>query len=207
MKASRSCNYDPGLYRRVKESVTMLQAAAFCGLKADKKGMCLCPFHHDKNPSMKIYPDGKGFYCFTCGAGGDQIGLVARFYGTNNYEAAKRLAAAFCVPVHAPETYREKREAALKRQRQQEAERFKCRALLWLRMYRILLCEARRDPGNPHFYEGIQRLDYVEYLTGCLEECQEDIRADREAVRIVGEVERRVIGWHERAGSVPAVSG
>lgn len=70
MRESRS--YDPELYRKVKESVTMQQAVEYCGLRVIKD-KCLCPFHKDQHPSMKIYPDGKGYYCFACGSGGDAI--------------------------------------------------------------------------------------------------------------------------------------
>lgn len=108
MRASRSCNeYDPELFQKVKESVTMQQAVEYCGLLI-KNGHCLCPFHQDKNPSMKIYPDGKGYYCFACGAGGDQIQFVARYHDIKNYEAAKELASVFGVPIQVPVTYREK---------------------------------------------------------------------------------------------------
>ena len=58
MRESRS--YDPELYRKVKESVTMQQAVEYCGLRVIKD-KCLCPFHKDQHPSMKIYPDGKGY--------------------------------------------------------------------------------------------------------------------------------------------------
>ena len=61
MKESRSC--DPELYSRVKDAVSMQQAVEYCGLHVSN-GKCLCPFHKDTHPSMKIYPNGKGYYCF-----------------------------------------------------------------------------------------------------------------------------------------------
>lgn len=99
MRESRS--YDPELYRKVKESVTIQQAVEYCGLPCHK-GKCLCPFHKDQHPSMKIYPDGKGYYCFACGSGGDQVKFVARYLGVNNYDAAKELAQAFGIPIEEP---------------------------------------------------------------------------------------------------------
>ena len=56
MKESRSC--DPELYSRVKDAVSMQQAVEYCGLHVSN-GKCLCPFHKDTHPSMKIYPMGK----------------------------------------------------------------------------------------------------------------------------------------------------
>lgn len=102
MKASRSC--DPELYQKVKESVSMQQAVEYCGLRI-LNGKCRCPFHKDTHPSMKIYPNGKGYYCFVCGAGGDQIRFVADYYGISNYEAAKQLAQAYGIPIQEPVSY------------------------------------------------------------------------------------------------------
>ena len=43
------------------------------------KATCLCPFHNDKNPSLKI--DGeRGIYkCFSCGSGGNALGFVREY--------------------------------------------------------------------------------------------------------------------------------
>ena len=45
------------------------------GLKLNRKGFVVCPFHQDKNGSMKVYADGH-FYCFGCGEHGDVIKFV-----------------------------------------------------------------------------------------------------------------------------------
>lgn len=201
----RSCDYDPELYRKVKEAVSMQQAAEYCGLVVER-GHCLCPFHQDRHPSMKIYPDGKGYYCFSCGSGGDQVKLAARYRGIGNYEAAKELAAAFGVPVRVPLTYREKREAEKQRRRRQELAAFVKRSKMWLTVYRGLLCEAVRE-RNKHFYEGLGNLTYVEYLLDCLEQCPEELYADKRAVREIGRVEGRVINWHIRIEADGSVSG
>ena len=42
------------LYEAVKNTVTTLQAAERYGLKVGRGGMCKCPFHNDRNPSMKL---------------------------------------------------------------------------------------------------------------------------------------------------------
>ena len=36
----------------------------------------LCPFHSEKTPSFTVYPSNNSFYCFGCGAGGDQISFI-----------------------------------------------------------------------------------------------------------------------------------
>lgn len=192
MRESRS--YDPELYRKVKESVTMQQAVEYCGLRVIKD-KCLCPFHKDQHPSMKIYPDGKGYYCFACGSGGDQVKFVARYLGVNNYDAAKELAQAFGIPIEEPVTYREKREAEKKKRCRREKDEFTRYARKWLMVYRSLQCEAVRTQDR-HFWEGLGNLSYVDYLLECLEQCPEQVYADKKAVSEIGKVERRVTDWY-----------
>ena len=38
----------------------------------------LCPFHSEKTPSFTVYPQNNSFYCFGCGAGGDQISFIMK---------------------------------------------------------------------------------------------------------------------------------
>ena len=197
MKAYRSCDYDPELYRKVKEGVSMHQVAEYYGLKVNQKGLCLCPFHQDQRPSMKIYPDGKGYYCFSCGSGGDQIKFVARYQDVGNYEAARELAAAFGISINIPVTYREKREAEKAQRQRRELAAFVKRSKMYLTVYRGLLCEAIRK-RNEHFWEGLGSLTHVEYLLNCLEQCPEELYADKKAVKKIGEVERRIADWYIR---------
>lgn len=144
---------------------------------------------------MKIYPNGKGYYCFVCGSGGDQIKFVAAYYVISNYEAAKQLAQAYGVPVNEPVTYREKREADKRRRYKRELGQFVQEAVKWLTVYRGLLCEAVRE-RNEHFWEGLGNLTYVEYLLGCLKDCPEEVYADKKVVKEIGKVEGRVISWY-----------
>ena len=202
MRESRS--YDPELYRKVKESVTMQQAVEYCGLRVIKD-KCLCPFHKDQHPSMKIYPDGKGYYCFACGSGGDQVKFVARYLGVNNYDAAKELAQAFGIPIEEPVTYREKREAEKKKRCRREKDEFSRYARKWLMVYRSLLCEAVRTQDR-HFWEGLGNLSYVDYLLECLEQCPEQVYADKKAVSEIGKVERRVSDWYIKIGEDGSIS-
>lgn len=77
------------LYEAVKNTVTTLQAAERYGLKVGRGGMCKCPFHNDRNPSMKV---DKRFHCFGCQADGDVIDFTSRFFSLSPREAAIKLA-------------------------------------------------------------------------------------------------------------------
>ena len=39
---------------------------------------CLCPFHDDTNPSMRVYPDRQSFRCWVCDTGGDVFTWVMK---------------------------------------------------------------------------------------------------------------------------------
>lgn len=83
------------VFEAVKQSVTTRQAAERYGIKVNRNGMCVCPFHNDKNPSMKV---DRRFYCFGCGATGDVIDFVSRLHGISSKEAALMLAQDFSIP-------------------------------------------------------------------------------------------------------------
>ena len=52
----------------------------------------LCPFHSEKSPSFTVYPQNNSFYCFGCGAGGDQISFVMRIERLDYPDAIQFLA-------------------------------------------------------------------------------------------------------------------
>lgn len=197
MKASHFYKVrDPELFRKVKTGVSMQETADYYGLKTNRKGWCICPFHQDKKPSMKIYPDGKGYYCFTCGSGGDPITFVARYHSITNIEAAERLAAAFQIPLCVPSSYREKREAEKLRRHRLEVEEFRKQSRMYLTVYRGLLCEAIREHDR-YFCEALQNISYIEYLLECIEDCPEEVYQDQKAVKRIGGIKGRIAGWFD----------
>ena len=54
--------------------------------------MACCPFHDDKNPSMKV---DQRFHCFGCGKDGDVIDFTAKLFDLSPKEAAEKLAQDF----------------------------------------------------------------------------------------------------------------
>lgn len=84
------------IFTDVKEAVSVRDAASFYGLKVTRNGMCVCPFHNDRNPSMKV---DRRFHCFGCQADGDVIDFVGRLFSVKPLEAAKKLADDFGIPT------------------------------------------------------------------------------------------------------------
>ena len=88
------------LFELVKQTILVRDAAEHYGLQVNRSGMCRCPFHDDRHPSMKL--NEKYFYCFGCGATGDVIDLVARLFGLSSFEAAQKLAQDFGIDPDIP---------------------------------------------------------------------------------------------------------
>lgn len=197
MKSSRLCKED---YEEVKGRLSMRQVAEFYGYRLQRGSTCLCPFHNDNHPSMKIYPDDKGFYCWVCGAGGDVVKFVGLLYGLGNEDACRKLIDDFSLPVKTENlSYREKRERQNRHNKYVELQKFKQEAHTILFAYWKLLCDATRQFSSPHFAEAMQELSIVEYRLECVKKHPEEYRADREAVRKLGEIERRIAGWNDFA--------
>ena len=81
------------IYEIIKAAISVKQAAKHYGLNVNRNGMACCSFHNDRHPSLKLNED--YFFCFSCGAKGDVIDLVARLFDLSSYEAAQKLAADF----------------------------------------------------------------------------------------------------------------
>ena len=156
------------VFEAVKQSVSTRDAAAFYGIEVKRNGMACCPFHDDKNPSMKLNEE--YFYCFGCGATGDVIDLTARLYNLSPKEAAEKLAQDFGLiyDSQAPPRrnyVRQKTEA-----RKFREDRQRCYRVLSDYYYLLKKWEADRSPRtpeeepHPRFVEAIQKKAYVEYL-------------------------------------------
>ncbi len=184
-------------YEDIRTRLGMREVASYYGCKDNGRGFCLCPFHPDKHPSMKIYPNNRGYYCFSCGNGGDVINFVGRLFGLCNEDAAKRLIHDFSLPIKTEKlTYREIRERKKQIKRRRERNKFYNYAKTTLSVYRQLLCEAIRDPEDKHFVEAAQELTIIEYRLDCLENDLDSYFKSGEAVRKIGEIRSRIIDWY-----------
>ncbi|RGU91725.1 hypothetical protein DWW31_14050 [Clostridium sp. AF15-17LB] len=193
MKSCRLCKED---FEEVKQRLSMRKVAESYGFKVDGRGFCLCPFHADSHPSMKIYQHDKGYFCFTCNSGGDVVKFVAGLFNLRNEEACRKLIEDFSLPIMLEDlTYQEKRERQKRQERYRELQKFKAEAYAILNSYRILLCGAANSFASLRFEEALQELSIIEYRMECLERCPEEYHADRKAVKKLGEIERRVAGW------------
>ena len=155
------------VFEAVKQSVSTRDAAAFYGIEVKRNGMACCPFHDDKNPSMKV---DQRFHCFGCGEDGDVIDFTAKLFNLSPKEAAEKLAQDFGL-IYDSQAPPRRRYVRQKTEAQQFREdRQRCYRVL-SDYYHLLkkwgIDHSPRTPEeepHPRFVEAIQKKTYVEYL-------------------------------------------
>ena len=155
------------VFEAVKQSVSTRDAAEFYGIKVSRTGMACCPFHDDKNPSMKV---DQRFHCFGCGEDGDVIDFTAKLFDLSSKEAAEKLAQDFGL-IYDSQAPPRRRYVRQKTEAQQFREdRQRCYRVL-SDYYHLLkkwgIDHSPRTPEeepHPRFVEAIQKKTYVEYL-------------------------------------------
>ena len=155
------------VFEAVKQSVSTREAAEFYGIEVKRNGMACCPFHDDKNPSMKV---DQRFHCFGCGADGDVIDFTAKLFDLSSKEAAEKLAQDFGL-IYDSQAPPRRRYVRQKTEAQKFREdRQRCYRVLSDYYYLLKKWEADNSPRtpeeepHPRFVEAIQKKTYVEYL-------------------------------------------
>ena len=155
------------VFEAVKQSVSTREAAAFYGIEVKRNGMACCPFHDDKNPSMKV---DQRFHCFGCGEDGDVIDFTAKLFDLSPKEAAEKLAQDFGL-IYDSQAPPRRRYVRQKTEAQQFREdRQRCYRILSDYYYLLKKWEADNSPRtpeeepHPRFVEAIHKKTYVEYL-------------------------------------------
>ena len=161
-----------GFYSQVKKQVSTREAAEHYGFKVGRNGMMKCPFHDDRNPSMKL--DDR-FYCFGCGATGDAVDLTARLLDLSPKEAAVQLASDFGI-ISSKDGKKAKvvedKMSTTKKMKTDPIVNWVDRAIrimtdyLWkLREWKEKYAPQSMDDDNWHplFCEALDKTSYVEY--------------------------------------------
>lgn len=169
------------VFEAVKDSVTTRQAAEMYGIQVRRNGMACCPFHKDKNPSMKV---DRRYHCFGCQADGDVIDFTAQLFGIGTKDAAEKLAEDFGIhydrrPVHG----KGKRQSVLPKIRPdpvRELSQWRDHAMDVLIAYKWKLQDWQMhfapksmedEDWHPLFVEALRNKDRIEYLLDELMEC------------------------------------
>ncbi len=160
------------VFEAVKQSVTTREAAEMYGIQVNRNGIAVCPFHNDKNPSLKV---DTRFHCFGCQADGDVIDFTAALFDISLKEAAVKLAEDFTVTYDERERTSPSSATHPARSSVLDALRFKQAENRCYRVYSNYLRLLRQwqeeyapqtpeEEWHPLFMEAMQKKDYVEYL-------------------------------------------
>ena len=193
------------VFEAVKPNISTRQAAEMYGIKVNRHGMAVCPFHNDKNPSMKV---DKRFHCFACQADGDVIDFVSRLCGLPCKEAAMKLADDFGISYdsrHKPTVRPHIREPTAEQLYQKEEAR--CYRVLTDYFHLLRRWETQHAPKQPDdvwhplFVEALQRKSHIEYLIdtlidGTKEEKQALVAEQRKEVM---KLEQRIAEYRGRS--------
>ena len=142
-------------------------------VKINHNGMAVCPFHKDKNPSMKI---DRRYYCFGCGEKGDAINFVAKFYGLGKKDVAVQIAAAFGISF---DDNGRRKPPPKRKQKLSPEQRFERAEKKCFRVLSDYLCCLREwkekyepysagEEWHPLFCEALEKKDHIEYLLDIL---------------------------------------
>ena len=201
------------IFEQIKSAVSTRDAAIFYGIKVSRNGMCCCPFHPDRHPSMKV--DNR-FHCFGCGADGDVINFVERMDGLAPIDAAKKLATDFCIPItNTPTAFSPAMKAAIKKQNMEKEQLrafqlYKRDALNFLREYYYLLHCAKRDLAprtpeelencHPLFEEALNNIDKIDWMIETLEDStlEEAVLFLSNYKEVITNVKERIISINAR---------
>ena len=160
------------IFEVVKQTVTTRQAAEMYGIRVSRSGMAVCPFHNDRNPSMKV---DRRFHCFACQADGDAVDFVSRLFGLPSKEAAMKLANDFGIRYDSrqkPSVRPHIREPTPEQKYQQEENR--CYKVLTDYFHLLREWKQQYAPKQPEeewhslFVETLQRESDIEYLLDIL---------------------------------------
>lgn len=125
--------------------------------------MICCPFHADRNPSMKV--DAR-FHCFGCDADGDVIDFAAKFFQLPLRHAVEKLASDFGLfSNNDVQRYpmQKIKMTGLHQHKDMVQALYECRALLT--DWRIWFApESPEEPLHPCFVASLHYADYLQYL-------------------------------------------
>ena len=173
----------------------MPEAARFYGYEPNRAGFIACPFHAERTPSLKLWPE--RWHCFGCSAGGSVIDFVGRLYGLKPLDAVGKLDADFALglPLGRERTRQEREEERRRRHEAEVRRQFEewrgetldrlCAALL----VRNLALRRAMDTWSSRETEAVRRGETLEYWADILE--NGDLEAQMEIFRERKGVEKR----------------
>ena len=182
-----------GLADQVKSLVTVWEVAERYGFHPNRAGYICCPFHSEKTASLKLYPDGRGWCCFGCHAGGTAIDFVMKLFDISFRQAILRINADFALgltwdkpdpAVQSAILEARRRETQRKTKLEHLEEKYRKLAEEHRYWWDVLKYSAPTREGDtvyihPLYVEAAKKQPYLEYLLDELEEEIAEVKANR----------------------------
>ena len=153
----------------IKQAVTMRRLCERYGIEVNHAHKARCPFHADRAPSMHVYDDNRGWWCFVCGEGGDVINFTERFFKIPFRDAMARLNEDFDLrlPLDAPLDDEAKREIAKRKQLADTEKRFEAwrEDMIHQLSERFRLAHMALKLGKPELWTEPMRLAVLHQAT------------------------------------------
>ena len=160
------------IFEEVKALVDMPTAARHYGVEVGRNNMAVCPFHHERTPSMKLYE--RNFYCFGCGEHGDVISLVQELFSLTPMEAVKQLNSDFGLSLDIDRPQNRQEIGRIQREKREREAYDKWEHQAFLTLTNILWTLRRwREEFAPHtmdekrdrrFVYALSMLGHAEFL-------------------------------------------
>ena len=184
----------------IRDAVTMDRILSLYGYDA-KRGVMPCPFHGEKNPSLKIYPKTGGWHCFGCGRGGSVIDFVMEHEGCNFPTAVRAIDSALRLNLMDPDE--DAMEAMEEQRRQEWLDDFMTAVNAYLdtlsetierrqktRLIMVRLLESKRDKD----VRSVTAEEWDEILSWKDEDQYDEYRKDR-----IEDFRKEVAAWRRKA--------
>lgn len=156
------------------------------GFAPDKKGFVCCPFHHEKTPSMKVYPNNRGYHCFGCGEHGGVIDFVMKHFNLSFKESIQKLNEDFSLGILSESSFDRRKKMDIARrsfkakqemEQKKKEEKLKKKNYYDALDYWIILDNNKRkykpsnenDELHPLFVESIMNISKAEHRLDCAE--------------------------------------
>lgn len=150
------------IYSDIKERLDMKDVLTAYGIEVNRSGFCLCPFHGEKTPSMKVYE--KNYKCFGCGESGDVIKFVEKMFDLSPIDACKKLNNDFSLSLNMKASKSEISQTMLLHQRRERMKEIENSSLNLVSDYLNTLNGYRID-YMPQNINEVPDIRFIEYLT------------------------------------------
>ena len=182
----------------IRDTVDMESVLSLYGYKP-KRGVMPCPFHGERNPSLKIYAGTGGWHCFGCGRGGSVIDFVMEHEGCTFGEAVRAIDKALHLGLMDPKE--DPFKAADQRRIQEALDRFvtvvyelcdaRIRSLELTQKMNLSMAKAIEEKPTPEItaeewdviHQWADDDQYMEYKKELIESFKEEVAAWRRKAR------------------------